>query len=290
MAWITLEDTDLDAPITTPDTINFIKEDMVSAEPVLKKTKRGILEAALRLQKKRPSIPYGLNRTVAWILNDKGAILRTNVRSLRTVSIFIYSSYIPGTITIFGSRRPEGLKYLVETSWYKLAETTRDTLYLNSKRNGDGTDLYKFRSSIATRDFSYMNYTRANLQYINAEGLWYYVPVFILTHKTRAKKNNRPLLFGEVITTQQTEEVYTFLVPLEVLYDTPHYSGDAELFWRSRELLYSPVVYCVTETYQYRSYNWQRIAITTTDSVLHSDKPRAYITLEAVVVKEILDS
>ena len=290
MAWMTLEDTDLDAPISTPDTINFIKEDMVSAEPVLKKTKRGILEAALRLQKKRPSIPNGLNRTVAWILNDKGAILRTNVRSLSSVSIFIYSSYIPGTISIFGPRRPEGLKYLVETPRYKLAETTRATLYLNSKRYGDGTDLYKFRSSIATRDFSYRNYTCANLQYINAEGLWYYVPVFILTHKTRAKKNNRPLLFGEVITTQQTEEVYTFLVPLEVLYDTPHYSGDAELFWRSRELLYSPVVYCVTETHQYGSYNWQRLAITTTDAVLHSDKPRAYITLEAVVVKEILDS
>ena len=268
---------DLDTPIAAPTSINFEKTDFTTSEPVLRKSKRGVLEAILRLQKRIKKHNY--DRYYFWKFTDHTYIGPTSLAqrpktwwSMGEVPAVVTHDYSNNTLTPFF------------TAGYTKYINLLPSPYVNS----DFKEPYFVRVSVLQQKM--LHERHANLQFIDGNGCWNFFPVLILSEKIRPTKNNRRPLFGEVITAATTETVYTFLLPLEVLYEPHRLSGNLERHINYvNELLQSFVIY-KCEGDKFHGVLWQRIAITTTDSVLHSDKPRAYITLEAVVVKEILDS
>ena len=268
---------DLDTPIAAPTSINFEKTDFTTSEPVLRKSKRGVLEAILRLQKRIKNHNY--DRYYFWKFTDYTYIGPTSFAQ-RTKTWWSMGQ-VPAVVTHYHSNN-------TLTPFFTAGYTKYINLLPFPYVNSDHKESCFVRISVLQQKMGHERH--ANLQFIDGNGCWNFFPVLILSEKIRPTKNNRRPLFGEVITAATTETVYTFLLPLEVLYEPHRLSGNLERHINYvNELLQSFVIY-KCEGDKSHGVLWQRIAITTTDSVLHSDKPRAYITLEAVVVKEILDS
>lgn len=274
MIKIVLSANDLDVPVDPNGNLDT-ENSPYSSEQVTRKTRRGILEAILRFHKR---VKHDKPKFYYWIFRRDIFLCSAYTPTLRGKN-FISVGNISGIVVRPQERKNGQFVFGYEKHrYYRLDET--------HTYKDEGLEFDNLRSSPLTQP-RFVNETSATLQYLNAAGLWDFFPVLLLSQKSRPIKNNRRPLFGEVITSAPNETVYTLLLASEDLYDVRTNVKDW-CFDSLQECLQSPVVYLATGNS--KPEDWQRLAITTTDAVLHSDKPRAYITLEAVVVKEILDS
>lgn len=241
------------------------------SEKAKRPTRRGILEAILAFHKRAE--------------HDRGKFNYWEFRN----GIFLCSAYRPTTSAknflsigvteglILRKEKRDKLDYVQDHVYYTYAVTQKHEVATRNEQY----DRVIYSPLALTR---FAHCTHATLQYLDGFGFWAFFPTIITAKKTRHVKAGRPPVFGEVITTAQQEEVVTLLVALEDLYDqkspTPEWCFDS-----LQECLHSPVIYLGGNDRKH----WKRLALTTTDHVLHTDKQRAYITLEGVIVKEILD-
>lgn len=242
-----------------------------SSEKAKRPTRRGILEAILAFHKRAE--------------HDRGKFNYWEFRN----GIFLCSAYRPTTSAknflsigvteglILRKEKRDKLDYVQDHVYYTYAVTQKHEVATRNEQY----DRVIYSPLALTR---FAHCTHATLQYLDGFGFWAFFPTIITAKKTRHVKGSRPPVFGEVITTAQQEEVVTLLIALEDLYDqkspTPEWCFDS-----LQECLHSPVIYLGGNDRRH----WKRLALTTTDHVLHTDKQRAYITLEGVIVKEILD-
>lgn len=261
----------LDAPLySVPEKVDLYDGNANNiVEKITRKTRRGILEAILRFHKR---VRHEGMRFRFWVFRD------FSICSAYRATLRDYIAVGPtgGILGSYNHREDLDLKLRAPGQgyfyWIKPSNVIIPTPY----------HIKLTFSPLALQHFSNCNH--ATLQYLDRYGLWSFFPVIVTARKTRAIKNSRPPVFGEVITTTQQEEVVTLLLALEDLYD----QITQRIVWHFdslQECLQSPVVYLSIGDTLY----WKRLALTTTDHVLHTDKQRAYITLEGVIVREILD-
>lgn len=264
----------LDVPMGLPTLILAISANVGNdaPEPITRHTRRGILEAISRLHKR---CGHGAAKYFYWLFNSEIRLCsayRAKNKRKNIIACGLLHAYF---------ERPAAhprLSRIYQSGAHYVYRINESDVSVNSTEQYD-KPIY---SPLALTPFAH--YRHANLQYLNGQGSWDFFPVLIVSQKTRAIKNSRPPVFGEVITTASQEDVVTLLLALEDLYDQTNPHTDWH-FDSLQECLQSPVVYLGTND----SLRWKRLALTTTDHVLHTDKQRAYISLEGVIVKEILD-
>lgn len=128
----------------------------------------------------------------------------------------------------------------------------------------------------------YISSNTGRIYFLDKRGRWEAVDTIIQAVKTRNKKQGRKPEFCEVVTTQSTEVVYTFLIPLSA-FDEREYINRSftltEVLGKIQILLQSPVVYLGN----------QRLSLITRELELDSTKRSPYIKIEGIVIQEELD-
>lgn len=271
---ILLDANNLDDPIKgNDDLVIDIDKNPSTQEKVLRRSRRGILESILRLQKR-------LHGTYKWIPYyfwqfRYGIFLCSSYKPQQERRSFLSTGLVPGIITR-KTRHPEIMPFYVYNS---------NVRYYTAVAFNPGTSAYDCCKGSALLMSPFRGYEQVNLQYLNHLGYWDFIPAMIATQKERTSKNNRSLVFGEVVTSRSTEVCYTLVLPLEALYDqfaAPRSLQNDVLL----TLLHSPVVYMCRGNNV--ASEWQRVAITTSDVTLTTEKQRAYLSLEVVAVNEVI--
>lgn len=128
----------------------------------------------------------------------------------------------------------------------------------------------------------YASSNKKRIDFLNKMGMWDAVNTIVQAVKTRPKKQGRKPEFCEVVTTQSTEIVYTFLIPLSA-FDEEEYINRSftltEVLGNIQILLQSPVIYLDN----------QRLSLITRELELDSTKRSPYIKIEGIVIQEELD-
>lgn len=270
MIEIAITANNLDEPCTEGSYVN-VHSSPWSSEIVKRPTRRGILEAILAFHKR---VAHDRSKFIYWEFYWDIFLCSAYRPTVRN------KNFLPVGITVGLISRKDKRDKLDYVQSYNY------TTYMVGQKHVSATIGEKYDcviySPLALTRFSH--YTHATLQYLDGFGFWAFFPTIITAKKTRHVKGSRPPVFGEVITTAQQEEVVTLLIALEDLYDQ-RYPSSSWCFDSLQECLHSPVIYLGGNDRKH----WKRLALTTTEQVLRTDKQRAYITLEAVIVQEILD-
>lgn len=128
----------------------------------------------------------------------------------------------------------------------------------------------------------YITSNTGRIDFLDKRGRWEAVNAIIQAVKTRNKKQGRKPELCEVITTQSTEVVYTFLIPLNA-FDKEEFTNRAfaqvDVLEKIQILLQSPVVYLENK----------RLSLATREMEIDSTKRSPYIKIEGIVIQEELD-